>query len=204
MATLLDIVRTCDNYVRDGETLVPFSVTPGGLIIGLIRPEIVKELLFENTRSQSEGIQENWTPCLRPGTNTIERICFAPHLLTKKARSEVIKELCERWRDGGVLFQDVMGPRKWRNEAYPVYENYLGAHVVRNPELSHPHSEGLDVDVHAAGETNHVFDIERSAAALFGLVTCGVHMTIYEKDDGTVRLWVPTRAKTKQTCEKRC
>jgi len=204
MATLLDVVRTCDNYVRDNETLVPFSINLGGPIIGLLRREIVKELLSENTKNQSKGIQENWTPCIRLGANTVERICFAPHLSTKEARSEAIKELCERWRDGGALFQDVMGPRKWRNELYPIYENYLGPHVVKNPKLSYPHSEGLDANAHAAGEANHVFDIERSAAALFGLVTYGVHMTVFEKDDnGAVWIWTPTRAKTKQTYEER-
>ena len=204
MASLLDVVRTCDNYVRDNETLLPFSITPGGPIIGLLRPAIVKELLWvENTKSQCKRIRENWTSCVRLGTNTIERICFAPHLSTKEARSRTIKELCECWRDGGALFQDVIGPQKWRNELYPIYENYLGPHVVKNPEFSYPHSEGLDANTRAAGETNHVFDIERSAAALFGLVTCGVHMSVFEKDDdGTVRIWTPTRAKTKQTYEE--
>ena len=203
MVSLLDIVRRCDNYVRDDEILVPFSITPGGPIIGLLRPQIVEGLLSENTNNQSKGIQKNWAPCIHPGTETIERICFAPHLSTKEARSVAIKKLCEEWRDGGVLFQDVMGPKKWRNELYPIYENYLGPYVVKNPKLSFPHSEGLDANAHAAGETNHVFDIERSAAALFGLVTYGVHMTVYEKDDdGIIRLWTPTRAQTKQTCEK--
>ena len=202
MASLLDIVRRCDNYVRDDEILVPFSITSNGPIIGLLRPAIVQELLSENTKNRSEGIQENWTPCVRLGTDNIERICFAPHLSTKKMRSAVIKKLCEGWRDGGVLFQDVMGPRKWRNELYSIYENYLGPHVVNDPKLSHPHSEGLDANTQAAGKANHVFDIERSAAALFGLVTYGVHMTVYEKDDdGIVRLWTPTRARTKQTYE---
>jgi len=200
MVSVLDIVLRCDNYVRDEEILVPFSITPGGPVIGLLRPEIVKALFSENTKNKSEGIQENWTPRIRPGTDTIERTCFAPHLSTKEARSAAINKLCEGWRDGGVLFQDVMGPRKWRNEQYPIYGNYLGPYVVKNPKLSYPHSEGLDVNTHAAGETNHVFDIERSAAALFGLVTYGVHMTVYEKDDdGTIRLWTPTRAQTKQT-----
>ena len=200
MTSLLDIVRRCDSYVRDGEALVPFSISPGGSIIGLLRPEIVKELSSENVKSQSKGVQENWTLCVRPGTKIVERICFSPHLSTKAARSEAIKELCERWRDGGVLFQDIMGPRKWRNELYPIYENCFGPHVVKNPDLSYPHSKGLDANTHAAGETNHVFDIERSAAALFGLVTYGVHMTVFEKGgDGTIRIWTPTRAKTKQT-----
>ena len=203
MVSLLDVVRTCDNYVRDGEVLIPFSITPEGPIIGLLRPEAVKELLSDNVTNRSERIQENWNLCVQPGTSTIERICFAPHLFTRETRSAVIKTICEGWRDGGVLFQDVMGPRKWRDELYPIYENYLGPHVVKHPKLSYPHSEGLAADTQAAGEKNHVFDIERSAAAAFGLVTYGIHMTVYEKDDdGAVRIWVPTRAKTKQTCEK--
>jgi len=205
MATLLDVVRTCDNYVRDNETLVPFSITSKGPIIGLLRPEIVKQLLWvENTKSQCKRVRENWTMCVRLPANIIERICFAPHLSTKEARSEAIRELCERWRDDGALFQDVMGPQKWRNELYPIYENYLGPHVAKNPELSYPHSEGLDANARAAGEANHVFDIERSAAALFGLITYGVHMTIFEKDDnGAIWIWTPTRAKTKQTYGER-
>jgi hypothetical protein len=200
MVSLLDVVLTCDNYVKDGETLVPFSITPGGPIIGLLRPEIVKALLSDNTKNQSEGTQENWALVLRPETNIIERISFAPHLLSKEARSATIQTLCEGWRDGGVLFQDVMGPRKWRDELYPIYENCFGPRVVKNSKLSYPHSDGLDPNTHAAGEKNHVFDIERSAAALFGLVTYGIHMTVYERDDnGVVKIWVPTRSKTKQT-----
>lgn len=203
MTSLLDVVRTCDNYVRDDEGLVPFSITPGGPIIGLLRPEVLRELLSENIKSRAKGTLDDWAVCDRPGTNSIERICFASHLSTKEARSAAINELCEGWRDGGVLFQDVMGPRKWRNELYPIYENYLGPRVIKDPKLSYPHSDGLNPNAHTAGEANHVFDIERSAAALFGLVTYGIHMTVYERDDdGTVQIWVPTRAKTKQTCEK--
>lgn len=200
MASLLDVVLTCDNYVRDGETLVPFSITSDGPIIGLLRPEVVKELLSDNIKNRSEGIQENWTLCVRPETDVIERMCFAPHLSTKEVRSAAIQRLCEGWRDSGTLFQEVMGPRKWRSELYAIYENCFGPRVVRDPKLSYPHSDGLDPNVHAAGEANHVFDIERSAAALFGLVTYGIHMTVYERDDdGVVKIWVPTRAKTKQT-----
>ncbi|KAH7919390.1 hypothetical protein BV22DRAFT_1023067, partial [Leucogyrophana mollusca] len=46
---------------------------------------------------------------------------------------------------------------------------------------------------------NYAFDLERSACALFGVVTYGVHMTIYRDDDDGVKIWVPTRALTKQT-----
>ena len=65
---------------------------------------------------------------------------------------------------------------KWRDEIYPVYG---------------PNGETL-------------FNIERSASPLFGVVTYGAHMTAYfrtksddDKDD--MKIWVPRRAATKQT-----
>jgi 8-oxo-dGTP pyrophosphatase MutT (NUDIX family) len=67
----------------------------------------------------------------------------------------------------------------WRGELYPVY------------------NESREV----------LFSIERAAAALFGVVSYGVHMTAYvldedEQDGKRVRgmkIWAPKRAMTKQT-----
>lgn len=58
----------------------------------------------------------------------------------------------------------------WRDELYPLY---------------HPHYKGLAM--------------ERSGTALFGVNTYGVHMTVYTHEKGELKLWVPRRAKTKQT-----
>lgn len=47
-----------------------------------------------------------------------------------------------------------------------------------------------------------MFTIERSAAALFGLVTYGVHLTAFVRDpqyEGGLAIWTPTRSKTKTT-----
>lgn len=47
-----------------------------------------------------------------------------------------------------------------------------------------------------------LFTIERSAAALFGLVTYGAHLTAFVKDPsypGGMALWTPTRSHTKST-----
>ena len=47
-----------------------------------------------------------------------------------------------------------------------------------------------------------LFTIERSAAALFGLVTYGAHLTAFVKDPsypGGMALWTPTRSRTKST-----
>jgi isopentenyldiphosphate isomerase len=59
----------------------------------------------------------------------------------------------------------------WRDELYPVYG---------------PGNELL-------------YSIERSASALFGVVTYGVHMTAYSNIEGELKIWVPRRSKTKQT-----
>lgn len=42
-------------------------------------------------------------------------------------------------------------------------------------------------------------NVERAASTLFGIVTYGVHMTAYVKVDNGIKIWVPRRAKNKQT-----
>lgn len=60
----------------------------------------------------------------------------------------------------------------WRNEMYPVY----------------------------APNGDFLLEMERCASPLFGIVTYGVHISCYTDDgNGPLRLWVPRRARTKQT-----
>jgi isopentenyldiphosphate isomerase len=59
----------------------------------------------------------------------------------------------------------------WRNERFPVY--------------------GPSGDV--------ILEIERSASALFGIVTSGVQMLCYVKDVNGIRLWIAKRSMQKQT-----
>jgi len=104
-------------------------------------------------------------------------ICFSDHLDTAEKRSLEVKRLVQRWIDSG-LFSNVTGGRLTRGELYSVYKNPFGP---------------LTKDKIA-------FEIERSAAALFGVVTYGVHMTMYYDDPNQgLRIWVPTRSHTKQT-----
>ncbi|KZZ89479.1 hydrolase, NUDIX family protein [Ascosphaera apis ARSEF 7405] len=42
-------------------------------------------------------------------------------------------------------------------------------------------------------------NIERAAVGLFGIMSYGVHVTAYVEDEKGLRIWVPRRAKTKQT-----
>ncbi|KAI9821792.1 MAG: hypothetical protein M1827_002373 [Pycnora praestabilis] len=61
--------------------------------------------------------------------------------------------------------------RGWRDELYPVY----------------------------APRGKLLFNIERAASPLFGVVTYGVHMTAFVRGKDCLRIWVPRRAKDKQT-----
>ncbi|KAF8586904.1 hypothetical protein K439DRAFT_1339477 [Ramaria rubella] len=100
-------------------------------------------------------------------------VTFSSWLDTSVKRSEALKTLTEGWRESG-LFSNQISPRLWRNELYPVYVDAFGPRTVDTV----------------------AFVLERAATPLFGLVTYGVHMTMYTAD---WKIWVPTRAKTKQT-----
>ncbi|KAF6226628.1 hypothetical protein HO173_012458 [Letharia columbiana] len=68
------------------------------------------------------------------------------------------------------IFQILRG---WRNELYPVH----GPYSSRKPMVS----------------------MERAGSALFGINTYGVHMTAYVNTPQGMKIWVPRRARNKQT-----
>ncbi|KAG6885217.1 hypothetical protein C0993_004777 [Termitomyces sp. T159_Od127] len=206
--SFLDVINVCDNTrphqssptpsIYDAELLVPFylSVSPDSPVIGLVRPVILKQLVLENKRSRELGLQEMWALNVvetayipRNNRNLGPSVSFCSWLDSHVQRTAAMKELCERWRDT-LLFEDVCGPKKWRAELYPIYADPLGVH-------DHPK------DANFGQALNFVFEMERSACALFGLITYGVHMSIYNESqaDGekSLKVWVPTRARTKQT-----
>jgi len=61
----------------------------------------------------------------------------------------------------------------WRNELYPI----------------HGHNDVM----------SETISMERAASPLFGINTYGVHMTAYVNTPGGMKIWVPKRAKSKQT-----
>ena len=210
--SFLDVVDICDNVrlrrddsglydiAYNSEKLVPFhlSESPQSPVIGLLRPVIVEQLKLENERSKRLNIAETWSLQLEVSDYTVSKtsshsgpsVSFRGWLDTPSKRTAIMKELCERWRDT-ELFPDVCGPKKWRAEMYPVYGDPFGVH-------DHP-SLGSDET-----QLNYVFEMERSVCALFGVVTYGVHMSMYEEivqNNGQkqLRIWVPTRAFTKPT-----
>lgn len=161
--SFLDLVNACDNFhIRgseprsyipsqfDEETLIPLHLSPSPTspILGLLRPLLVNQLHEENSRSLQNNLAESWDI-------QEDRISFQSHLDTHSKRTSTMSEMCTRWRDAG-LFPDIIGPKKWRDEMYSVYANPFG-----------PHDYAGD----ATG--NYIFEMERSASALFGVVTYG-------------------------------
>ncbi|EED81357.1 predicted protein [Postia placenta Mad-698-R] len=186
--SFLDIVAACDNYrlYADRTSLATWRLTshPTSPAIGLLRPEIVAQLCAEDAR----GSVPAWEFATHDGKQVVG---FSSHIHGPSARTRVMKELCERWDEG--CWPDVIGPRKWRNEMYAVYRNQFGVH------------DALPTDDTDNDGKNHAFMMERSACALFGVVTYGVHMSIFEEDEDSratldsCRMWVPTRSRSKQT-----
>lgn len=173
----LDLVNICDNFhITDihHEKLVPFTLDPSpqSPAIGLIRPSILAQIKIENSLRD---------PPVWDITKGSTRVSFSQHLYNPALRTASMKELCERWRDAGI-FEEQIGPKKWRDELYPVYRDPFGVH---------------DKGDNPSG--NFALEMERSACALFGIVTYGVHMTIYAEEEEGMKIWVPTRSKTKQT-----
>ena len=183
----LDLVAACDNFsaARSGEKLVTWRLTsePSSPAIGLLRPSIVSQLIEEISRAPAD--KRPWHFLLDGADKP--SVAFAEWVNTPAKRSMVMKEMLERWRDTG-LFPNIIGPKKWRGEMYPIYRKPFGKNDA-------PLEEAGDED-----SLNYAFRMERAACALFGTVTYGVHMTVYLDDPAHgCRIWVPKRAKTKQT-----
>ena len=206
--TFVQIVGACDNFrlpkATDpaAEQLVTWHLTPdhASPAIGLLRPAVVEQLLREIASNKD---QTPWSHQIDGSGKTI--ISFAAHVNTPTARSRVMKELCERWRDEG-LWSNTIGPKQWRNEMYPIYRDPFGPHdAPTEAEQFRGAAELESTDSPQGDDRNYAFMMERAASALFGVVTYGVHMSVYEEDidaEGVPmahRMWIPTRSSSKPT-----
>ena len=199
LQSFLQIVAACDNFrlptpTSPGEHLVPWHLSPdpSSPIIGLLRPIIIDQLLADGEPSVNPP--RFHFSHLEDGT-TISRVSFAAGIISPAARTRVMREICEGWRDRGV-FADVCGPKKWRGELYPVYRRPFSKHDAP-PDGEDIEEAEQDVTTHPR---NYTFKMERAASSLFGIVTYGVHMTMYEQTSpDSCHIWVPTRSRTKQT-----
>jgi hypothetical protein len=230
--SLISVLNVCDNFRPhlSPEPLVPFLLTPNSRPpLGLLRSPVVAALVADNAWRSANDHPLAWefpTAANSDGTTndspSPSYIAFAPVLASGSpaARTHALAETLERWRanadkgdrDGKGAFAEVIGGSRWRSEWYDVYLAPGGAlrtdgrdplALVEVPTTSDS-AFGLASESSGYGGA-YVFSMERSACALFGVVTHGVHMTVYEQKGGAdgevpVRVWVPRRAATKPTC----
>lgn len=193
--SFVSIVDRCDNFRLESTTehFTEFRLSPDSKhIIGLIADDVLDALRVANLTSLSAFQPPVWDirqagtkashkplsllifPCRRCLDEQHKSlVAFREWVDTPEKRTQALKVLTEKWRDSG-LFSNIISPLLWRDELYPVYIDAFGPRT----------------------EDRVAFVLERTACALFGLVTYGVHMTMYTED---WKIWVPTRAKAKQT-----
>jgi hypothetical protein len=218
--SLIGVLDACDNFRPhlSREPLVPFLLAPEiRSALGLLRPCVVIALIADNAWRNAHGHPLAWDiPASGTGTDAPPYIAFAPALArgSPSARTIAFAETLERWRaavnagdadaEGGVsgAFVDVIGGARWRAELYDVYAapgSWL--RVDGHDPLT---LLGASSSSSLGSVDGYVFSMERAACKLFGVVTYGVHMTVYEgdvdADANAVRVWVPRRAATKPTC----
>ncbi|KAI0252750.1 NUDIX hydrolase domain-like protein [Lactifluus subvellereus] len=220
--SLISVLNVCDNFRPhlSPEHLVPFLLAPNARpALGLLRPPVVAALRTDNAWRNAHGLLPAWDiPAQTTDADSDSEnqpppppppyIAFAPSLAhgCPAARTRALAETLERWRaaanDGASVFSGVIGGKRWRSEWYDVYRVPGGAPL--RADGRDPLAVLEEVPPPGSG---YVFSMERSACAIFGVVTYGVHMTVYEQDargpegegEGQTRVWVPRRALTKPT-----
>lgn len=189
MSTLLPIILECDNFrvSSSPEALTPLYIhvppKQGDAIIGFLRPSILAELERYNQELILQGITPIWEIIAHPSSSSTAAgpadgksktiVGFDRSLDTPALRSSAMEAMVQKWRREATPFGDLIAGKMWRDELYPIYyQPFI-------PDMN-----------------SLAFSMERAATPLFGVVTYGVHLTAYTSD---YRIWVPRRAKTKQT-----
>ncbi|KAL9088896.1 MAG: hypothetical protein Q9165_005953 [Trypethelium subeluteriae] len=200
LRTNLDLVNECDNFPHHEtdptaydarlSTYYAFRLSRSSSTLGYVLPFVAETLrgVPSWVLDDDEGllilhIPQSATPS-SPANASSDSEPGSTHA-TAAERSAVMASTAAAMRATGA-FEVLKG---WRDELYPVYG--------------------------AQGEL--LFSIERAASPLFGVVTYGVHMTVFTKSVSTsivdsggefgskkegreqIKIWVPRRAKTKQT-----
>ncbi|KAJ9125501.1 hypothetical protein QFC22_000462 [Naganishia vaughanmartiniae] len=172
-------------WQEEDEELYPLHLTledheKGGIVpVGWVRPRVV-DFLLNHWPADVLGERETLEV-------TTECVYFADWVLQDgtEGMDREIARLAEYLRDNGYFAECLEG---WRNELYAIYADINSSYFT----------SGRGQTTSTAGR-NHVFSIERAAAAVFGLATFGVHMTAYEGEGSGMKVWVPRRSATKAT-----
>ncbi|PWN38998.1 hypothetical protein IE81DRAFT_326976 [Ceraceosorus guamensis] len=213
--TLRSVVeRCCNSNPWSDPLLVPLLSAPPRAAsqskgvprdqIGFLRPRVVRAILKDVPRSSVPREALVWSnERHRELADLPAWVAINPDLLHHQSRTPAINALVQLWRQEKTFPDPLDG---WRDELYDVYASTNSADGISSVLFADLHRSGKwpadrSLDVSAPPTSQPFFALERSACALFGVATFGVHMTAYVQDeeDGQVQIWVPRRSKTKST-----
>ncbi|CAO1617436.1 unnamed protein product [Sympodiomycopsis kandeliae] len=187
-SSLLDIISTCHNYpypLFASPTTEEFHafhlyLDPPTPQIGFIPEHVFRQIQSE----QAQGGDDTFVI-----STTDKRIGLSPELNTFEKRSKNLNQVVSRWRDLGLFKEALDG---WRNEKYAIYASNAKSFQYNTWSIENRSNRQRNPAA---------FELERSACALFGLVTFGVHLTAYTIDEQSknLSLWTPRRASNKAT-----
>ncbi|KAJ0419871.1 hypothetical protein BJY00DRAFT_149160 [Aspergillus carlsbadensis] len=187
--TYLDIVKECDNFPYEIEnptlyksylkSYYAFKVAGYTEVLGHVPNYIIQAFAFPNGWIVDYERQEL---ILAPALND--------HLTESEQaqqRTALMELTLNAMSQTGTRREFASLARKWRNETFPIYASA----TTRTTSTT---------------ETNKkrkllLLEIERSASALFGILTTGVQLTAYTADPITneMKIWVARRSRKKQT-----
>lgn len=138
--TIIDLV---DNYRVDHsrEPLLKFVVPSPSKSGTEVTIGWIRESVLPHIRS---------APDVFTVSSESDVVRFESGLDSFEKRSAAVASLCAKWRDEG-LFNDTIGPKKWRDELYPIYFDPFQRTSFGGKEVA--------------------FAMERTCCSLFGLVT---------------------------------
>lgn len=184
--SLLDLVHQCHNH----DPWLDASLTPfvlDGVQIGFLPARVAKACIDDSTSQRRAGgvavlrkvrfaMHHREILPVSASSRVCEAITFTADFATSEARTAGLNAVVRRWRDARIFPDPLDG---WRDELYAIY-GLKPRPGTRNPIA---------------------FKLERSACALFGFATFGVHLTAYtvSPDTGDLKVWVPQRSSTKST-----
>ncbi|KAL2851559.1 NUDIX hydrolase domain-like protein [Aspergillus pseudoustus] len=182
--TYLDIVKECDNfpYPTGNQAIYnsylknyyAFKVAGYPQVLGHVPNYIVRAFTFPDGWIVNHESQEL---ILTPALTDLDDENTA-----REKRTSLMEITLKLMSQCKARPEFTSLARKWRNETFPIHATSPPAAGTQRPIL--------------------LLEIERSASALFGILTTGVQLTCYTQHPaatGEIKLWIARRSRQKQT-----
>ncbi|KAL4864940.1 hypothetical protein BDV12DRAFT_200658 [Aspergillus spectabilis] len=180
LKTYLDIVKECDNfpyyttnpehYKSFLENYYAFKVSTFPSTLGHVPRSLVPEFVYTDSPWEINHDTQELILSLKHDPNATNKNDYNPSNESTYLTTLLASSLKHLSTASTHPLLTTL-QKTWRNEPFPIH----------------------------SPEQIHLCNIERSASALFGLLTTGVQLTCYTTSSTGLKLWIARRSRTKQT-----